>query len=340
MSSTEKNNLIESEVDFLRKIMDAYEKVTELSHSELMQAKATIDAHEMVAKLSRDELLKAKKEIEELKNREIILRQEIINILNDTISTEEVIFDRIDKLSQTKDKGFFSDLFQIIASLEIDEEEAEFYWREITLHSQKLNEKLGRKIGFRVAMLDYFMHTRRMVKNPKIIEFDTFEEVIRNSVIDDLTGIYNRRFFNLTLQRELKRSKRYAKPFCLFLFDVDNFKLYNDSFGHAEGDLTLSKIAKVMAQSFRTEDTICRTGGEEFGVILPETTKNSTQVAAVRFAEALKVMSNKELKREITISGGIASFPEDGQSPEEIYIRADELAYVAKKTGKNQIFFN
>lgn len=326
----------EKEIVYLKKIIQAYEKVNQLSNYELLDAHVTIQAHERVAQISREELQKARREINELKTKESILRQEILQILNDNVATEESILQKIDNLSKRSEKGFFSDLFKVIASLEIPEEEAEHCWNEILAHSRTMSETMGRPIGFRVAMLDYFTNKRKLVKNPKIIEFDMYEEVIKHSIIDELTGVYNRRYFNTSLEREIKRSSRYKKNLCLFVFDIDNFKSYNDTFGHSEGDRALQIVAENLLKAFRTEDTACRIGGEEFAVILPETDLDAAFKACLRFSEKLKEVSGFALLRKITVSGGISSYPDSDQA-DDLYVCADELSYKAKRTGKDRI---
>ena len=327
----------DKQLNYLIKIIEAYDKVSRMCQDELSEAQETISAYEKVAKLSREELLKARQEINELKTREVILKKEIISILTDTTLTEEALIQKIETLGQNSQKGFYSDLFRVIASLELKEEEAELYWKEIVEHAESLSNSLGRRVGFRVAMLDYFTNKRKLVRNPKIIEFDIFEEVIRHSVIDELTGIYNRRHFNITLNRELRRSIRYKKSLSLFVFDIDNFKSFNDDFGHIEGDKALQLVAGTLIKTFRSEDTVARMGGEEFAVILPECERQAALIACERFREQLRISSFQNLPREITISGGISGFPEHGYCVEELYIYADDLSYKAKRSGKNQI---
>lgn len=327
----------DKQLSYLMKIIEAYDKVSRMCQDELSEARETISAYEKVAKLSREELMKARQEIDDLKSRESILKQEILSILTDSTISEEVLIKKLETLGRKSENGFYSDLFRVIASLDLKEEEAELYWKEILIHSEKLSLSLGRQIGFRVAMLDYLTNNRNLVKNPKIIEFDIFEEVIRHSVIDELTGIYNRRYFNTTLAREIKRSVRYKKNLSLFVFDIDNFKAFNDSFGHIAGDNALQIVSRCLTQTFRTEDTVARIGGEEFAVILPECDIDAAIKPCIRFAEQLKQYSLSNLQRGITISGGISSFPEHGLTGEDLYIRADELAYKAKRTGKDKI---
>lgn len=327
----------EQEIRYLRKIIDAYEKVTDLSKDELIDAYKTISAQETVNDLAREELIGVTSSLEELRGRETKITEEIIKILDEDLTNEELILHKLEALSKNSNAGFFSDLFYVIANLELSEEEATKFWKEIYDHTLFMCEKMGRNVSFRVALLDHILVNNRVIKNPKIIELNLFDSVVKHSVVDELTGVYNRRYFNIALKREMKRALRYNRPLCLFLFDVDNFKTFNDSYGHIVGDAVLRIIGVTLKESFRQEDTLCRVGGEEFAVILPEVDINSALIACKRFAELLKINSKEKLNQMITISGGATEFPTEGESPEELYAKADVALYKVKNSGKNNI---
>ena len=327
----------EQEIRYLRKIIDAYEKVTKLSNKELIEAYKTISAQERVGNLAREELISATVSLEELRGRETKITEEIIRILDEDLTNEELILHKLEALSKNSTAGFFSDLFYVIANLELTEYEASEFWKEIYNHRVDMCNRMGRKVSFRVALLDHILENNRVIKNPKIIELNLFDSVVKNSVIDELTSVYNRRYFNLAIKREIKRAKRYNRPLCLFVFDVDDFKLFNDKYGHLVGDEVLRIIGVTLKESFRQEDTICRCGGEEFTVILPEVDINSALIACKRFGEALKKYSMEKLKEPVLVSGGISEFPVHGDTPEDLYNKADLALYRVKNSGKNNI---
>jgi len=151
------------------------------------------------------------------------------------------------------------------------------------------------------------------------------------SILDGLTGVYNYRFFNDMLSRELARAKRYPQEFSLLIIDVDGFKNYNDTKGHLEGDRLLRKIAQFFVGVVRSVDMVFRYGGEEFTMLLPQTPKGGAIAASKRIITLFR----KELP--ITISMGIASFPEDAQSKQELIKNADHALYQAKFLGKDRI---
>ncbi len=327
----------EQEIRYLRKIIDAYEKVTNLSNTELIDAYKIISAQEKVGNLAREELISATVTLEELRGRETKITEEIIKILDEDLTNEELILHKLEALSKNSSAGFFSDLFYIIANLELTENEASEFWKEIYNHRVVMCNKMGRKVSFRVALLDHILENNRVIKNPKIIELNLFDSVVKNSVVDELTSVYNRRYFNLAIKRELKRAKRYNRPLCLFVFDVDDFKLFNDKHGHAIGDEVLRIIGITLKESFRQEDTICRFGGEEFTIILPEVNTQAALIACKRFSEILKTTSIEKIKSPISVSGGISEFPTHGETPEDLYSKADIALYKVKNSGKDNI---
>lgn len=160
------------------------------------------------------------------------------------------------------------------------------------------------------------------------------------AVTDDLTGLYNRRFFDLQLQKEVTQKEQ---PISLSMIDIDNFKHYNDTFGHPAGDEVLKKLAETFENQVRTADThgtareldtICRYGGEEFAIILPDTEIEAAGEVCERIREAVADLEMFEI--QVTISMGVAE-QQPGESPEELTTRADEALYRAKSEGKNQV---
>lgn len=159
------------------------------------------------------------------------------------------------------------------------------------------------------------------------------------ATLDELTGLYNRREFNLQLKNELERSERFGRCFTLLLLDIDFFKKLNDTYGHQAGDEALRSIAALLKQEFRALDRVARYGGEEFIVILPETSSSTAYMVAERIRQVVSTYAlsvNKETIN-VTVSGGLATFPEDGDSQEFLIRAADQALYAAKYSGRNKI---
>ncbi|HKV76172.1 MAG TPA: diguanylate cyclase [Gemmatimonadales bacterium] len=154
---------------------------------------------------------------------------------------------------------------------------------------------------------------------------------------DPLTGAFNRRFMLEALERELLRSQRSGRPVGLLMLDVDHFKRFNDEFGHQAGDEVLKLVVSQMRQAVRAEDYVCRYGGEEFAVILPEASAES----AVDRAESLRqLVSTATRGREggsVTVSVGVAVFPQHGAVASELIARADAALYAAKRGGRDRV---
>lgn len=161
----------------------------------------------------------------------------------------------------------------------------------------------------------------------------------RLAVTDGLTGLFNHRRFQEALHSELLRCERHKRPLGVLMLDVDFFKKVNDSMGHPAGDELLRRLAEVLGKDLRQTDLISRYGGEEFAVLLPETTKAEALQVADRMREAVeqKVNVEKVWTQHITVSIGVATFPEDGKTAEAVLEAADQALYVAKRQGRNRV---
>jgi diguanylate cyclase (GGDEF)-like protein/PAS domain S-box-containing protein len=166
-------------------------------------------------------------------------------------------------------------------------------------------------------------------------------ETLRDqSIRDPLTGLFNRRFMQETLEREIMRSRRKNHSLTVLFLDIDHFKRFNDTFGHDAGDFVLQSLADLLRNFFRGDDVACRCGGEEFAVILPE---SSSKDAALR-ADKLRTQV-KSLKLEfkdtrlgpISVSIGVAAFPEHCDTPEELLKKADQCLYESKHSGRDRV---
>ncbi len=166
-------------------------------------------------------------------------------------------------------------------------------------------------------------------------------EVLKDqSIRDPLTGLYNRRFMHDFLGRELLRARRTNRSFAIMFIDLDYFKRFNDSFGHDAGDFVLQSFTKVLTSHFRGSDIICRYGGEEFALVLPDSSLNDAEMRADDLRTKVKglAMSHRETALgPITCSIGIAEFPVDGSTAEELLRVADKCLYEAKKQGRDRI---
>jgi len=166
-------------------------------------------------------------------------------------------------------------------------------------------------------------------------------EAQEEMLIDELTGVFNRKAFEKRIREEIGRNKSTKAPFTLLMFDIDHFKNVNDTHGHRVGDRLLSALGKRSKDVFRRDDYIARYGGEEFAVILYNTIGDKAKIAAERLRAEIERMEFKYVKRgvpnsiRITLSIGLGWY-RDGDTPETLVVRADQALYLAKRSGRNQ----
>jgi len=167
-----------------------------------------------------------------------------------------------------------------------------------------------------------------------------FEEVQRQFIFDDLTSLNTRRYFFESSYKEFNKAKRYGDIFSIIMIDIDYFKSFNDTYGHQLGDNVLKKVAYALKSNVRRGDIIARYGGEEFVILLPKTCKEDTTL----IAEKLRIIIEREAsidisegkKDKITITAGVATYPEDGDTFEKVLAKADEFLYIGKNKGRNR----
>jgi diguanylate cyclase (GGDEF)-like protein len=166
-------------------------------------------------------------------------------------------------------------------------------------------------------------------------------QTLRNVAIrDPLTGLFNRRYLDEVLEREVHRATRANRPLCVIMLDVDHFKLFNDTHGHPAGDALLRSIARMLQSRMRREDVTCRYGGEEFVMILPEAPLVVARQRAEELrAEALRLRLKQDgnAHKPVTVSIGVAALPQDGMNAKELLASADRHLYVAKQAGRDKV---
>ena len=160
------------------------------------------------------------------------------------------------------------------------------------------------------------------------------------SIVDPLTGLFNRRYMDETLSRELWRAARKATPLSCVMLDIDHFKKINDTFGHDAGDAVLYSLAQRLKDNVREGDLVCRFGGEELVLIMPECAKQDAFERAEKIRAALNasdvIHGDKRVGR-ISASFGVASFPQDGKDAQALLEAADKAMYNAKNNGRNRV---
>jgi len=155
------------------------------------------------------------------------------------------------------------------------------------------------------------------------------------SIVDGLTGLYNHRHLTSVLEMEIRRAYRYQTNFSVFMLDIDHFKKYNDAFGHLDGNKVLKELSAIFNEVARDTDVVGRFGGEEFCIIAPELDRENAKLFSERLLDAVR--SHEFPHKDVTISGGSATFPEDGKTISNILEIADRRLYAAKNAGRDRM---
>lgn len=162
-------------------------------------------------------------------------------------------------------------------------------------------------------------------------------DMSERAITDGLTGLFNHTYFHQRLEEELSRARRYERPLSLMMLDLDNFKRFNDNHGHVQGDHVLTTVGPVLVRAVRREDVVCRYGGEEFAVIMSETDTPAARAAAERVRDAVEREFRQRGPEPLTVSIGVASFPNHAQIRIELIEAADRALYLSKRVGKNRV---
>ncbi|MBI5814102.1 MAG: diguanylate cyclase [Nitrospinae bacterium] len=220
---------------------------------------------------------------------------------------------------------------------------AESFWKDIPFIFISAKDDLDTKLAaFDVGGDDYLTKPFQLEELAARIRvnMERVNKVRYESETDFLTGALNRRAMDKRLEVETRRSARYGHMFSVAMVDLDHFKKFNDKMGHQAGDVALRHVADRLIKSLRDMDVVARFGGEEFVVILPETKKDGAALAIERIREKLSqdpISLNGKGEASVTMSAGVAGFPDDGKTTVEIINAADTALYNAKANGRNRV---
>jgi diguanylate cyclase (GGDEF)-like protein len=278
---------------------------------------------------------------EEMKDKEVrdleILGHRIVEEAGEDTAQKR----RLPQIKNEKKEVFYSDLLYALMNLRFGEGEAKAHWDEILKHKWEMSEKLGRNVGVRVAALDYFKNIKGLVKSPKIVEVSEFAATSWRAMTDSLTELYNHRYFQNAVNRRVNSVRQDGGCFSILLFDIDFFKVYNDSNGHIAGDVVLVETARILKEHVREGDVAARYGGEEFGLVIGGAGKREASEIAERIRVRFRDFdfANEEVmpSGEVTISGGVATCPEDGKMRKKLIGVVDNRLYEAKRKGRDRI---
>lgn len=247
----------------------------------------------------------------------------------------------LSQLATVHGNAVYSELIYLLCRLRFEPGEAHGHWRRILDGQAGMERQLGAPVDPRVALIHYFLEVQPSLESPIVIEMQLFEEARESAYRDDLTGLRNYRFFAENLDHEVRRSDQINRPVSLVMIDIDDFKAYNDHNGHQQGSQALAMIARVLEKTVRVVDGVARYGGEEFTLIMPATSKLGALQVAERARQAIdeKAFEGEagQPRGKLTASFGVATYPADAASAEELVRNADRALYVAKSKGKNAV---
>jgi diguanylate cyclase (GGDEF)-like protein len=239
----------------------------------------------------------------------------------------ELLADTLEGLEHSARGQFLQRYFHATTRLDLRESQSLQLWDEVLTRRRELTDTLGRPVSLKTALMDV-LSSSGLVRVPVILEYDELKKIQLNAVTDPLTGLYNRRLFAESFEKEMNRARRYGLPLGIVILDLHRFKEVNDKYGHPRGDEVLRAAATTLQKALRTSDSAFRIGGDEFALLLPQT--DAAQAIALSrrietvFAETLRPL---QLTFAVTMDHGVATFPQDGDQSDQLIRTADERLY-------------
>lgn len=242
----------------------------------------------------------------------------------------ELLADTLEGLDLYARGQFLQRYLRAITHLDLTETQSVQIWDEMILRRRGLTDQAGRQVSLKTALMDV-LASSSLLRVPIIIEYDDLKKLELNAVTDPLTGLYNRRLFEESFEKELNRSRRYGQPLGLVILDLHRFKEVNDKHGHPRGDEVLRATAATLKKALRTSDSAFRIGGDEFALLLPQTDTPQALALSRRvetvFAEMIEPL---QLAVSVGMDHGVAVFPQDADQADQLIRIADERLYRQK----------
>ena len=315
----------------LRSDLNFLQKIFEKKHIHLATTKSGLNKQpfsDIKQKLKTDKFIFGILGNPQKDDQELLNKQKIDDLLTKALTDiDEYPVTDIEIIRDHFKEFLFSEVFTIGGYLFID------------------NKDSGKAIpSYDIGILEMLLQTASLIyQNLQLREKlkQLFIRAEKEAVTDYLTNLFNYRYFKQHLGREYDRAQRHNSKFVSLMIDIDHFKSYNDAFGHQAGDSVLKSIAEVLKKNTRSSDIVARYGGEEFVIVCPELDKNMGIMLAEKLrniiAQSFVTDGKKVPGEKITISVGVAAYPDDADSPDELIRNADKALYKAKENGRNQV---
>lgn len=246
----------------------------------------------------------------------------------------ELVVETLQSLDRPVRGQFLQRFFKTVAHVDLPESLSLEYWDQILARRQELSGSLGKQISLKTAIVDV-LAASNFLRLPVLMEYDELKKLQVNAATDSLTGLYNRRLFDEYFEKELNRAKRYSHHLALVLMDLHRFKEVNDKHGHMLGDQVLQMAATTMRKTLRTSDYAFRIGGDEFALLLQQTDPDQSAVLSRRLRASYEsVVQPLKLDVPLALDYGVAIYPEDGETKEDLIRIADERLYKLKTASR------
>jgi diguanylate cyclase (GGDEF)-like protein len=248
----------------------------------------------------------------------------------------ELLADTLESMDIPARAQFLQRYFRITTHLDLQESQCLQLWEETLTRRRELAGQLARPVSLRTVLMDV-LSSSGMIRVPVMLEYDEFKKLQLNAVTDPLTGLYNRRLFAESFEKELNRARRYGLPLGIVLLDLHRFKEVNDRYGHPRGDEVLRAAAVTLQKALRTSDSAFRIGGDEFALLLPQTDAAQSLALSRRIESVFtEVLRPLQLSFSVTMDHGVANFPQDGDQSDQLIRVADERLYQWKHANQSR----
>lgn len=250
----------------------------------------------------------------------------------------DLLVETLAGLDETVRGPFLQRFFKTSTQIDLTEAQSLDAWSKTLARQREFSEALGRRIALKTALVDVLGATHFM-RVPVILEYDEYKKLQSYAASDGLTGLYNRRRFDETCDRELTRSKRYNQQLAVVMFDLRHLKEVNDQYGHPKGDEVLRLAANNLRNTLRASDFAFRIGGDEFALLLPQTDPEQAATLCRRVRANFETEAVPlQIKIGVTLDFGIAVHPRDAETKEGLIDAADKQLYALRsKTGSSRV---
>lgn len=265
----------------------------------------------------------------------------IMELYNVVFGSKDQIKEIHSLRKRTKDRKFFQKLIFLLTGMNFEEDMAENIWEEIERYYKDMVSLLGRRIHISAVVVDYMFRVKNYMKNPSVVDLVLMEKIRNNAIQDFVTGLYKGSLFENFIHAELNRSKRHGHSFSILLMQINGLENVYISGNVSVATKLLVETGIIIRQVKRAEDIPFKLSTGKFGIILPQTDKKGAVLFAKRLLNEINtsILSTSGLIFGLSVSIGIQSFPQDGDTTETILSNSAKALYASKVSGHNKIVY-